>query len=367
MDLLWVTARRFGEDLPQRTQIEVARALTARGWKVTFAAPKSDIAGQVVADAGASLIEIERSRTGGMGWLTFGRSLKRTLPDILAAGDFDVALVGWQGIAGSHKALRASNTPWLLVDRGPPVFSSILGRLQRWEYRRAWRLAESAAGYVVKSQALADWAHENTSCSKPMTLMPAGVDLERFQLGQNSDSPVIIYHGRLDAERNVSLIVDIGDELVAQGHEVAMHLIGAGNAWDSLARCAHERSWLTLSTAVTPEEIPGILSVADVGLFPLPDSPQWRVASALKIREWAACGLPVVASDIESHRTLGERGWLRLLPASSPPDVWGEMILAVLAERAELGRKARRDAEAEFSWEMATEALHERLLELTGA
>ena len=171
----------------------------------------------------------------------------------------------------------------------------------------------------------------------------------------------------LDSERNVSLLVDIGDELVALGNELKMHLIGAGNAWDSLAKSAHDRDWLMLSAAVSPEEIPANLAAADVGLFPLPDSPQWRVASALKIREWAACGLPVVASDIESHRTLGERGWLRLLPANSPPDVWGEMILAVLAERAELGRKARRDAESEFSWEMATEALHERLLELAGA
>ena len=367
MHLLWVTARRFGEDLPQRTQLEVARALMARGWRVTFVAPSGDIAASVVEKVGAGFVGVNRSRTGGFGWITFGRSLKRTLPATLAAGDFDVALVGWQGVAGSHKALRASATPWLLVDRGPPVFSSMLGRLQRWEYKRAWGLTASSSGCVVKSQALADWAQAKTNCPEPMTLMPAGVDLKRFQVGEGSGSSTIIYHGRLDSERNVSLLVDIGDELVAREHELEMHLIGAGNAWDSLAKSARDRDWLMLSAAVSPEEIPAVLAASDVGLFPLPDSPQWRVASALKIREWAACGLPVVASDIESHRSLGEREWLRLLPAGSPPDAWGEAVLEVLSKRAELGGKARRDAEAEFSWEMATEALHEHLLELAGA
>ena len=81
-------------------------------------------------EAGASLVGVIRSRTGGLGWLTFGRNLTRLLPNILVAGDFDAALVGWQGVAGSHRALRASDTPWLFIDRGPPVYSSILGRLQ---------------------------------------------------------------------------------------------------------------------------------------------------------------------------------------------------------------------------------------------
>ena len=157
MKLLWVTAKRLGKDLASTTQLAVTNSLAQRGWGVTIVAPKGSMSQQ--SSSKHTFFEVQRSSKPGLGWLTFGSNLKKMVPGAVNDGDFDGALVEWQAVAGSHKALTQFNIPWLIVDRSPPVFRSIAGRLQWFEYRRAYKLASKngVAGSVTKSKALADW------------------------------------------------------------------------------------------------------------------------------------------------------------------------------------------------------------------
>jgi glycosyltransferase involved in cell wall biosynthesis len=368
--LLWVTAKRLASDLASTTQLAVSAALTKRGWDVTIVAPEGDGAEAIAKAGGITFVGVKRSKKAGFGWLTFGSSLKRTMPSLLNDGGFDVALVEWQAVAGTISSMKNAGTPWLIVDRSPPVFRSLAGRLQWLEYRRAWRLASrknGANGSVLKSQALADWHRAKQRIIEPTTLMEAGVDVSNFSVANFSGPMTIIHHGQLDEEREIERIVHIGEVLSARGMEFKIKIAGSGNRLTALQKIAYLQDWLEVVGPLPSEKIPEFLATGHLAIFPLPDSKIWRLASPLKVREWAAVGLPMILSDITPHRSVGERTWIRLVTPHAPFDEWADCVEDLLKENlVSLGKQARVDAESEFDWNYTTEELHTRLLELKG-
>ncbi len=370
MKLLWVTAKRMASDLASTTQLAVSAALSERGWSVTIVAPEGDGAEAIVMNEGHTFIGVKRSKKVGLGWVTFGSSLKRIMPSILDENQFDVALIEWQGVAGTIPSLKNTGIPWLIVDRSPPVFRTLTGRLQWFEYRRAWRLAKKpygANGSVLKSQALADWHQEKERLVEPMILMEAGVDVSKFTVANFSGPITIVHHGQLDEEREIERIVRIGEVLSAREFDFKMKIAGAGNRLSVLQKTAFLHDWLEVLGPLPPNEIPNFLESAHLAIFPLPDSEIWRLASPLKVREWAAAGLPMILSDITPHQSVGERKWVRLVAPNAPFDMWADSIEDILKEDlVELGKIARENAESEFDWKNTTVELHEQLLELKG-
>jgi glycosyltransferase involved in cell wall biosynthesis len=365
--LLWVTAKRLGKDLASTTQLAVTNSLTERGWEVTIVAPKGSMSQQ--SSSKHTFFEVHRTSKPGFGWLTFGSNLKKMLPGVVNDGDFDVALVEWQAVAGSHKVLTQFNIPWLIVDRSPPVFRSIAGRLQWFEYRRAYKLASKngVAGSVPKSQALADWNRHHKRIVEPVTILEAGVDVSRFKPSNFTEKPTIIHHGQLDRERKIMRLVDIGSLIAARGIDFKMRIAGTGNCLTELQKTATQHEWLEVLGPLPSDQIPQFLSSGHVALFPLPDGEIWRLASPLKVREWAAAGLPMVLSNITPHKSIGDRSWVKLVEHNAPLEDWANQVEELLnADLVSIGRKARIDAENEFDWQQTTESLHLKLTELAG-
>jgi glycosyltransferase involved in cell wall biosynthesis len=376
--LLWVTAKRLGTDLASTTQLAVTNSLTQRGWKVTIVAPQRNPsqdngltkeAEKEISNDGHSFFGVKRSHKPGLGWLTFGRDLKKKLPAIVNDGDFDVALVEWQAVAGSHKVLVQSNVPWLIVDRSPPVFRSLAGRLQWFEYRRAYKLASTkgAAGSVPKSQALADWNRQQKRIVEPIIILEAGVDVSMFEPSNFTGVPTIVHHGQLDQEREIMRLVDIGSVIAARGIDFKMRIAGTGNRLTELQKTATQHDWLEVLGPLPSDQIPEFLATGHVAVFPLPDDEIWRLSSPLKVREWAAAGLPMVLSNITPHKSIGDKNWVRLVDDNAPFDDWANQVEELLkADLVSIGREARNDAEREFDWQQTTESLHMKLTELAG-
>lgn len=370
--MLWVTAKRIGEDFASTTQLAVADALKNRGCVVTFVAPKSvkNRSKKVVGKSGHACVWVTRSRQPGLGWFTFGYAVRKALPSLLEKGGFDVALVDWQAVAGSKKALSDRKIPWLLLDRSPPVFKSLIAKMQWYEYRRAYRLASRSptiAGIVPKSQALSEWNKKSGRTAISTTILEAGVDISKFRPADFEGEPTIIYHGQIDSERKCGRLISIGEVLAARGFDFKMRIIGGGNLFEKLRKEQLLHPWLTVENALPSDEIPELLSSCHIGLFPLPDSEIWRLASPLKIREWAAAGLPMILSDITPHRSIGDRKWARLVRHNAPMDEWADACERMLSsDLKNLGAMARADAEAEFDWQKTTEELYQKLTEMVG-
>jgi glycosyltransferase involved in cell wall biosynthesis len=89
------------------------------------------------------------------------------------------------------------------------------------------------------------------------------------------------------------------------------------------------------------QDLPQRIGGFDIGIAPLADIPFNRARSDIKLKEYAASGVPWLASPVGPYRGLGEQqgGWL------VPQDGWYEALDRLVSGRAKrwwLGRRARR-------------------------
>jgi glycosyltransferase involved in cell wall biosynthesis len=111
--------------------------------------------------------------------------------------------------------------------------------------------------------------------------------------------------------------------------------------------------------------MPACLAAADIGVAPFDVTAHKQLQlgfywSPLKVFEYMAAGLPVVAPDIDRLRHIVRHEREGLVYDSSTPDGLANAIEALRDPvlRAALGRAARKRVETEFSW-----AAHCRRLE----
>lgn len=110
------------------------------------------------------------------------------------------------------------------------------------------------------------------------------------------------------------------------------------------------------------------LAEADAGVSWLPDHPWSRGKCGLKVLQYMAAGLPVVANPIGVHRDMIEHGRTGFL--AETPDEWAaaiERLAASPALRAEMGRAARQFVADHYSVQRWAGLLPRLLEELTGA
>lgn len=113
---------------------------------------------------------------------------------------------------------------------------------------------------------------------------------------------------------------------------------------------------------VSPDEVPGLLSEMDVAVAPYPEKADFYF-SPLKVYEYMAAGLPVVASRIGQLDDLIEHGINGLLVPPGDPYALAEALDSLrrdLELRERLGRTARRDVLRDHTWD----AVAARILEL---
>jgi glycosyltransferase involved in cell wall biosynthesis len=95
------------------------------------------------------------------------------------------------------------------------------------------------------------------------------------------------------------------------------------------------------------------LANLDAAIGPLPDAAYTRGKCGYKLLQYAAAGVPMVASPVGVNRDLlAEFG----MPAPVTTDEWVDAVLDVLgrmpAERARLGRRARQVVESGYSYDV---------------
>jgi glycosyltransferase involved in cell wall biosynthesis len=106
------------------------------------------------------------------------------------------------------------------------------------------------------------------------------------------------------------------------------------------------------------DALPGYCKAFDVALLPFVDNELTRNANPLKLREYLAAGLPVVATDLPETRALASHGvHLAKTSADFPP------LVGKALERCGPSR-ARSESMARESWDDKVAEIEERLLSL---
>lgn len=98
---------------------------------------------------------------------------------------------------------------------------------------------------------------------------------------------------------------------------------------------------------------PSIINCFDLALAPFVSERNNSIGlSALKVRDYAACGRAILSTEIEGVAPPDDRDWISICAPDDPDAIAAEAIrlIASAEERARLGQAARTYAENHFGW-----------------
>jgi len=258
--------------------------------------------------------------------------------------------------AAGSVAARALGVPHLVELNSPlPAEAARYRELERAEDAVALERAVLAGADLVLpvSSPLADYARERGA--RRVEVMPNAVWLQRFKglpSREGDEPPVAVFAGALRPWHGVETIAQAWRLLGANAPR--LRVIGDGPGRDALAAVGAE-----MVGTVPHADVARLLCEADIGLAPYaPDAPTYF--SPLKLFEYLAAGLAIVAADIPGIRdVVGDDAALLHTPGDA--DAVADAVARLAADRDErvrLGRRARALAELHTWEERARRILH---------
>ncbi|GGK78880.1 glycosyltransferase family 4 protein [Ornithinimicrobium pekingense] len=185
-----------------------------------------------------------------------------------------------------------------------------------------------------------------------VVVTPNGVNTDRVRAvtPDLSGDPVVVFVGTLKPWHGVE---DLVRAAALARVPWRLRLVGDGPQRAALEQLAAEHGVeLEMVGAVAPEQVPAALEGASVAVAPYPDS-GGHYFSPLKVYEYGAAALPVVASRIGEIPTVVADGHTGLLVPPSDPRALAAAIDTLAADPAtarRMGAAARVRMESRHSW-----------------
>lgn len=268
--------------------------------------------------------------------------------------------VGFVGSGGL--AARITGLPLVLDDCSPSSEEVVLGAglpsVARWVLKRQ---AQAASKIVaVSKEAHKMLVEEGVPCAK-LSIVPNGVDAKAYQdldreatrkrLGI-ADGCVIGFVGSFQPWHSVELLVNAFAKLPTT-YPAYLVLVGDGPTRRSALEAGHRlglNSRVKALGEVIPDKVPELIVSFDIGVLPGHNS----YSHPMKLLEYAAAGLPMVAPDLPPVREVLEDGATGLLFRQGDLDGLVAQLTrlvnnTVLRER--LGDQAREKLMKGTSWE----------------
>lgn len=290
-------------------------------------------------------------------------------------GSFDMVYERYSlwSFAGMEYA-QAARAPGLLEVNAPLIEEQAAhrGLLDRHGAERvAERVFGAATGLIAVSTEVAAYLESFPAARGRVQVVPNGVDPQRFpaRIAPACPAPpgtfTVGFVGSLKPWHGLPVLVEAFALLRRRVSNCRLLIVGDGPEREGLmadlsARGLSQATHLT--GAVAPDQVSGMLASMDVGVASYFMQPHFYF-SPLKVYEYMAAGLPVVASRIGQLASLFEDGVNGLLcPAGDP------LALAATLERlrraprlrARLGQAARATVLRDHTWE----AVARRILDL---
>lgn len=266
----------------------------------------------------------------------------------LSLGRYDLVVLQRRLLSSLHRILLRRNARRLVFDFDDAVFlrDSYAGQpLESTSRRRRFAATLHAADAITAGNEFLAAEAARYAAPERIHEVPTCVDVRRYRLREHrSDSGVttLVWIGSsstlqgLERQRELwerigSQIPNVRLKVIADRFLMLNHLPVVACPWSETTEAAE-------------------LASADIGIAWLPDDDWSRGKCGLKVLQYFAAGLPVVANRVGLHTTLvrhGETGYLADTPAQ-----WVEAIRRLASDaalRRRLGRNARRLVEQRYS------------------
>ncbi len=237
-----------------------------------------------------------------------------------------------------------------------------------WRYNAAIRLADRFCdGMTVITPMLGDTVRPHLKHIRgELGVWTSGVCLEHFEPEGGSmrlelgldNKRVLLYHGTLSPNRGLQDAIRAVASLKDRYPDLVFLIVGDGKGKAELEALASDMaiSERVIFTGKVPyADVPKYVRTADVAILPFPDIVWWRVSSPIKLMEYLAMGIPIVATDIPAHRWVSDQtGGVELAIDSLP-----ENLAVAIANLIEKGSApvARPMLEEIISWKRQARSL----------
>ena len=263
---------------------------------------------------------------------------------------------------------RAHGIPGLLEVNAPLVeeqarYRGLVDREAALDVaRRAFR---AASRLIAVSRGVADYLGRFEEARGKIRVVPNGVSPERFPEPPERDTSAAFtlgFLGTLKPWHGVETLLDAFVTLHREQPRLRLLVVGDGPCAEQLrdgARKAGLEQAVQLTGAVGTDQVPALLARMDAGIAPYPPADGFYF-SPLKIYEYMAAGLPVVASRIGDIPDIVEHGHTGLLYPPGDSAALVEALRRLIRDPAgarRMGRAGRAIALREYSWQARVEAM----------
>jgi glycosyltransferase involved in cell wall biosynthesis len=280
---------------------------------------------------------------------TISSVIRLESPSILLA--FTIKPVVYGGIAAA-----IAGVPFLPTITGAGTAFSA-GRGLRIIAKNTLRLSLARSSCVAFQNAddAAMYVDEGIIQSRKVRLVPgSGVDTEYFKPRQKSIGTRVrfLFLGRIIGDKGIRELVAAASEVRSRRADVEVHVVGFADAENRTAFRSSELARWQSEGAVTFHPSTGDVRplLADADCVVLPSYGEGLPRSLL---EAAACGLPMIASNVPGCRDLVIEGITGLLcnprDAASLANAFDRFLALSTEQRAQMGANARRLAVEKFS------------------
>lgn len=197
-------------------------------------------------------------------------------------------------------------------------------------------------------------------------IWPSGVNAETFASARRerrwppSGKPVhLIYIGIFIDRRNLLPLCQAVKQANDEGMSFVLSLYGDGNFRPALEACAADSGGaVRIQRPIPHEEVPRLLAQAQVGVTSLPglDDVKYEASSPIKLFEYMAAGMPVLATNNKCHTdVVGDGRYAFWAKGASREDILAA-LRQIWEQRNELQTLGEEAAIAAQSWTWAAAA-----------
>lgn len=283
------------------------------------------------------------------------------LPSGLDAAARERALAAISDEVAAAAAAEQGHTVPFVLEVNAPLVEEQAAHRSLSDTAGAWAATarQFAAARVLAcvSEPVAAWAREHGAAAEAVHVLPNGVNVDGIRPADparpttDERDLVVGFVGTLKPWHGTDVLLRAA---ARTRHTLRLEIIGTGPCCEELEQLADELGLgdrVRFRGALAPADVPRALQGLDLAVAPYPRGPHYF--SPLKVYEYLAAGLPIIASAIGSLPELLQDGELGVLVPAGDVEALATALDDLArdpARRTELGQSAREAAVTDHSW-----------------